>query len=432
MKHLGWILMLLVAPLSAQELLTPEEAVKIALENNFDIRIQSNDLRIDEENATIGNAGMLPALTASINDNNSRQYIRQVRADGTINEVNNGLNNNLSYGVNLGWTVFDGLSMFRRYDQLKETKKLGEAELQQAILQRIGDVLETYYDLVQQQQQLTALDTAIGYSRERLALAENRFSIGKAARLDVLNAQVDLNTDLNSKLTQQALYARTRIELNTLLGREPKTEFRVVAAAQVARDLALPKLEEDARKQNPQLQAQVINKRISELNLRTIRGQRYPTVSVSTGYNFADNRSSLGFTTQNTNRGFNYGFAATLNVFDGFRQKRNETVAKIQIENATLLAQQQELAVIAAVDAAYQEYLANLEMADLAEDNVKIAKRNFEITNDKFRIGTITPVEVRTAQLNYLNARVRLSNAVYMAKLSEIALRELSGTLQLE
>ncbi|HLN96565.1 MAG TPA: TolC family protein, partial [Flavobacterium sp.] len=168
-----------------------------------------------------------------------------------------------------------------------------------------------------------------------------------------------------------------------------------------------------------------------ELNLRTIKGQRYPTISVNTGYNFSDTRSSLGFTTQNTNRGFNYGFAATLNVFDGFRQKRNETIAKIQIENATLAVQQQELAVLAAVDAAFKDYLTNLEMADLARENVAIARRNFEITSDKFRIGTLTPVEVRTAQLNYLNAKVRLSNALYSAKLSELALRELSGTLRL-
>jgi len=432
MKRLVWIIMIVVGSASAQELLTADEAVRIALENNYDIRMQANDLKIDKENATIGNAGMLPTVTANVNDNNSRQYIRQVRSDGTVNEVNNGLNNNISSGVNLGWTVFDGLSMFARYDQLKETKKLGEAELQQAILQRIGDVLETYYDLVQQQQQLTALDSAISYSRARLQLAENRFTIGKAARLDVLNAQVDLNTDLNNRLTQKALYARTVIELNTLLGRDPKTGFRVIAAAEVERGLVLTQLEEAARKQNPQLQAQLVNKRISELNLRAIKGQRYPTVSVSTGYNFADTRSSLGFTTQNTSRGFNYGFAATFNVFDGFRQKRNETVAKLQIENATLAAQQVELNVIAAVDTAFQEYLANLEMADLAKENVDIAKRNFEITNDKFRIGTITPVEVRTAQLNYVNAQVRYSNALYTAKLSEIALRELTGTLKLQ
>lgn len=430
MKRLILIVFGLTTAASAQEILTAEQAVKIALENNYDIKMVANDLRIDKENATIGNAGMLPSVSASITDNNSQQYIKQVRADGTVNEVNNGKNNSLGYGVNLGWTVFDGLSMFARYDQLKELRKLGEVELQRMILQRIGDVMETYYDLVQQQQQLASIDTAIVFSKERVTLAQNRYSIGKAARLEVLNAQVDLNTDLNSQLTQQARYANTKIQLNQLLAREPKTEFKVVDAVDVARDLLLTDLERQAKEQNPELRAQLINRRISELNLKNIKGQRLPTVTLNTGYNFNDTQSSLGFTTQNTNRGFNYGFTASMNIFDGFRQNRNETIAKIQIENAGLIVEQQELALLAAVDSAFQTYEANLRLVDLERDNVEIAKQNFEITYEKFRIGTITTVELRTAQLNYVTAKVRYSNALYLAKLSEIALKELAGTLK--
>jgi hypothetical protein len=50
------------------------------------------------------------------------------------------------------------------------------------------------------------------------------------------------------------------------------------------------------------------------------------------------------------------------------------------------------------------------------------------ITLDKFRIGTITTLEFRTA-INYVNAKVRYSNAQFQGKLSEIALRELAGNL---
>ena len=85
--------------------------------------------------------------------------------------------------------------MFARYDQLKEMEKLGEAELQNVILERVSDVMNTYYNLVQQQQQITALDTTLVISQQRVELADNRFTIGKASKLEVLNAQVDYNTD---------------------------------------------------------------------------------------------------------------------------------------------------------------------------------------------------------------------------------------------
>jgi outer membrane protein TolC len=62
------------------------------------------------------------------------------------------------------------------------------------------------------------------------------------------------------------------------------------------------------------------------------------------------------------------------------------------------------------------------------EKNEVIAKQNLDITLDKFRIGTITTLEFRTAQLNYVK-KVRYSNAQFQAKTSEIALRELAGNL---
>ena len=106
--------------MQAQEVLTIEQAVKIALENNYEIKISANDLKIDQTNVTVGNAGMLPKVSATVVDNNGIQYISQTRADGNVNSLNNATNNSLNYGVGLGWTIFDGYGMFARFDQLKE------------------------------------------------------------------------------------------------------------------------------------------------------------------------------------------------------------------------------------------------------------------------------------------------------------------------
>jgi outer membrane protein TolC len=182
-----------IAKSNAQEVLTIEDAMKIALENNFEIKIAKNNTKISETNVTVGNAGMLPQATASITDNNSVTNSSQTRQDGTSTQLNNAKNNNLNYGVSLGWTVFDGMKMFAKLDQLKELQRLGDSELKRTILVKIGQVNSAYYDLVQQQHQLSALDTTIVISKQRLTLAQNRFSIGKASKLEVLNAQVDLN-----------------------------------------------------------------------------------------------------------------------------------------------------------------------------------------------------------------------------------------------
>ena len=423
------LVLLSATSLQAQQTLSIEEALKTALENNYEIKIASNDLKASQTNNTVGNAGMLPTLTATVTDNNNIQNLSQIRLDGTENSLDNAKSNSLNYGVGLGWTIFDGMSMFAKKEQLEELQKLGESQLKLSILTKIADVYATYYDLVQQQQQLSALDSTLVISNQRLDLAQNRFSIGKASKLEVLNAQVDLNTDKVTLLKQKELFINTKILLNQILARDTKIDFKVTDVFKVDTELELAELNNLAQKQNPQLEAQIINKRVAELQLKQVKSTRYPTIRVNTGYNFTETESSLGFTTQSSARGFNYGFSASLNLFDGFAQHRNEKIAHLVIDNAKLQIEQQNLNIQTQLATAFQTYLTNLELIELEKTNQAIAKQNLAITLDKFHIGTITTLEFRTAQLNFVNATVRYSNAQFQAKLSEIALKELAGKL---
>jgi outer membrane protein TolC len=219
--------------------------------------------------------------------------------------------------------------------------------------------------------------------------------------------------------------------LNEQLARDLKTDFKVVPEIFVDHGLILPELETRVANENPQIQAEIINKRSSELELRQIKASRYPSVFATTGYNFGRSESSLGFTTSSNSRGWNYGFGATLNVFDGFNQKRNEKIGKIALENAEVAIAEQKQELMSLVGTTYQTYLTNISLIELEEKNEAIAKENLDITVEKYRIGIIPTIEFRTAQLNYINAKVRYSNAKFQAKLSEIILKQLAGNLVL-
>lgn len=415
----------------AQELLTLEDAVKIALENNYDIKIAKNNSKIDETNNNLANAGMLPALNANFVNNNSQLDTKQTQIDGSIRQLDNAKNMNLTYGVGLDWTIFDGFSMFARKEQLNVLEQQGKAELQAAILTRISDVYTTYFDLVQQQQVLASIDTAIVISNQRLATAKNRFTIGKASKLEVLNAQVDLNSDLSLQLRQKEIIKISKIRLNELLVRNTQTDFTVTKDISFEQSLDFNTLQATAEKQNPQLQAQILSKKVADLNLKQVKGNRYPTVRITSGYNFTRSEASLGFITQSSGQGFVYGVTASMPIFNGFLQNRNEKVARYQVENAGFVLEQQKLSLDSQLASLYASYQTNLELVKVEEQNLEIAKQNLDITLAKFKIGTITTVEFRTAQQNFVEAAVRYSNAQYVTKLSEINLKELAGTLQL-
>lgn len=424
--------LLLCANMSkAQELLTVKEAIAIALENNYDIKLFQNNLRVAQENVTPGNAGMLPTVTGNFTQSNSVSNSNQTQISGEVRALDNAKNNSLNYGISVGWTVFDGLGMFSRYETLKELQKQGEAELQRSVVTRISDVISTYYTIVEQQNLLSAMDSSIVISQERLRTAENRFSIGKASRLEVLNVQVNLNTDESNRIKQANVVKNLKITLNNLLARDLQQEFQVIKEVHIDQSLTLGNLLEQAKSSNPDLILISINRRLAELEEKTIRANRYPTVRLNGGYNFSESESSLGFVAQSKSRGLTYGVTASVNIFDGFNQRRNERIAKLRIENADLQINQTNLQIETEISQAYNLYKTNLALVELEEKNEQIARQNMNITLEKYKIGTLSAVEFRDAQENFINAVSRFNSAQTQAKLSETLLMELIGKIEL-
>lgn len=410
-------------------ILTLEEAISKTLSNNYDIQIAKNDLKIDQVNVTAGNAGMLPRVTGTILNNNTILNQTQTQASGNEIEVDGARNLNINYGVGLDWTIFDGFRMFARHNQLKELQNLGATELKVAILGRVSAVYQTYFNMVTQQHQLKAFDSIIAVSEFRLKTAKNRFTIGKASKLEVLNAEVDLNTDLSAKIQLLEQYNLLKVGLNELIAQPLDTDFEVTDSMVIDEKLLLSELIPQAEKQNPQLQLQFIQKKIQEYELKQVKANRFPTLSVQGGYNLIRSQTPFGFITESTGRNFTYGFSASLNIFDGFNQNRNEKVAKIQLENTQLQIERQTQLVKSQLTSLYQSYISNLSLLELEKKNETLAKQNLNITLEKFKIGSVAPIEFRTAQENYANAIIRLTSAEFNCKQSEISLKEIAGNL---
>lgn len=420
-----------ISTVFAQEKLTLQEAISIALKNNYDIKLIKNEVEIAKNNFNWGNAGMLPVLTGDFSTGGSRQNTVQTQASGTERRINGARNSNMGYGFGINWTVFDGFSMFANYERLKTLEQQGEKNVNTQILNTITEVLTAYYNIAKQQQLVIAADSTIDVSALRLRIADSKLKIGRGSKLDVVAAQVDYNTDTSTYLQQKNLLNNYMVALNRLLARDINIKFAVDDFFDIDGSLNYTSLASQLEQLNPTLQSAILNQRVAELSLKQVQGNRYPQISVNSGYDFNKSESPTGFNTQFRARGFSYGLTASINIFNGFLQRQNERNAKVNINTAKTQVEQTKQNLVAQLTEAYQDYTTFLELVKLEQGNVSLANQNLDITLEKYRLGNITPLELREAQRNAINANNRYLEIKYQAKLSEIYLKQISGTLNL-
>ncbi len=414
-------------------MLTLRQAIEIALKNNYSIQLSQNNATIAKNNVTPGNARILPTVTGNVASSNSLQNTTQTRTDSTITRINNANNTGISYGVNLNWTVFDGFGMFANFDALKQRSALGQVLLRDTVQATLASVLTSYYNLVNQNEQIKSLKAALDISRTQLRYANDKFNVGRVSKLEVLNAQVNYNTDTASLIAQRQMYKASQITLNQLLVRDLQTTFVVADTIVVDQNLKLGDILTNAQSQNPLIVASEINQRLAEINLRQVQATRYPQISVTTGYVGSNNSTPASLITRRTQlSGITYGIAGTINIFDGFNQWRKERNAKLQINNAGISVNQTKLNIDAQIVTLFSSYLSGLDLIALGESNVNIAKRNLDISLEKYKIGNITPLEIRVAQQNYVAAQVTFFNAQYQSKIAEITLKQITATVDIQ
>ncbi|HVW95445.1 MAG TPA: TolC family protein [Mucilaginibacter sp.] len=431
---LVFCMMCLAAGVSAQSdtTLSLRDAIEIALKNNYHILLSKNNSAVAQNNVTVGNAGFLPQVNGDFSTSRSIQNTKQTRSDGTVNNIHGAKNSSTSYGPSLNWTIFDGFAMFANYDELKQLSLLGQLRERDTIQNTIASVIETYYNLININEGLKALQGAINISRTQLKYANDKYQVGRASGLDVLNAQVNLNTDTANYLNQLQQFKQAKVQMNQLLVRPLQTDFAVGDTIVVDHQLMLGDIISKAETQNPAILSAQINKRISEINLKQVKAGRYPQVSLNSGYTVSSSQTPAGFARSQNVNGFSYGLTASINIFNGFNQNRLERNARIGIENADINYKQITLDVQAQISNLYISYLSGLDLIKLGQSNVAAAKRNLDISLEKYRLGNITPLETREAQRNYLDAQSKFFTAQYQSKSAEIMLKEIMGAIDIQ
>ena len=417
----------------AQKILSLEEAIATALQNNYDILLARNDSAVAALNYSYANAAFLPRLNAnsSLAWNNNDQ--KQKFADGTDRQKKGVRSSNISAGLAMNWTLFDGLKMFATRDKLEEFIKLGELAIKNQVVTTVATVINNYYDIVRQKQQLKAILEQMAVYEDRVKLAEAKFEIGTGIKPDVLQGKVDLNAQRSSRLQQQTLIAKLKEQLNLAMNVALNTDYDVSDDIPINMNLNLGDIQNNMEATSPSLLLAQQNITIAELTLKERRAERWPIVSFNSAYNYSRTNNNAVVNPFsplfNQNRGLNYGFTATVPILNNFNTRRLIRQAQLDIQYQELIYENEKAKLNLGVVNAFKDYEFQKKALELEESNISLAKENVQIAMERYRLGVSTYLELREAQRSLEDAYNRLIAARYDTKLAETELLRLRGDL---
>ncbi len=414
----------------SQEILTKDTAVALALENNYGIKVANNNVLRAKNNSSIYNSNYLPKVLANAGANyNNSNYDTEFQ-DGSSNIRDNAVYNSYNASLAVNYTLFDGLGRSYNYKILKETHKLSQLEARQIIENTLLQLFIGYYEVARLTEDELNLITFIEISENRLLRAQYNYDYGQSTKLDILNAEVDLNNDKIKYRNIKKLLANSRHNLNFVLGRDVNIPFEVDTSITYTLGLNLEDLISRTKNDNVYLLQANKNLQISNYQIKVYKAGWMPTVGVSGSYGYNKLMNDLSFSTANlTIDGFSAGLNLSWNIFDGGLTKTRVQNAKISVENSQILKEQTEQSLERDVRNAWEAHQNALFVLEAEGKNVETNKRNFTRSGEQYKLGQINSIDFRLAQVNLLNAATNLNRAKFDTKIAELVLLQVSGQL---
>lgn len=426
-----WILFCLPLISFGQQtsVISSADAIRIALENNLNIKIVKSNLDIAEIQNNWANAGKLPTIQANIGNTEALSNLNQVLSNGTIIKRNGVTNNIVNASLNAIWRVYNGNRVTATKERFDELEKIGTLQVEQQMQQITYEVLTTYYNIVRLNQQVKAFQSNILLSKERLNIAQARFDVGNAAKTDMLQSKIDLNEQLISLQEIQRQISSNKIALNTLMKNSAEFIFEVVDSS-----FKIPTI--DYKNILAKLDTQNISILLAESQLAVIakdriiiNAQKLPIVSLNSTTNYSRTIATGGLFLTNMTYGPNIGVSVSIPIFNTTAVKTQLKINAIQFRQQELQKELIQTQLKQDILVAYQDYQNAISVAEIEKKNIVIAEENNFISTERFKKLQSNLIELRQAQSSLIQAQDRYINALFKAKMAANAIQYIIGEL---
>lgn len=439
---------------NAQESLSLSDAIQIGLQQNYGILIEEQNVNMAADNNSWGEAGRWPTISLNVNQNNG--ITDNVETANPFQLKGQIISNSVVPSVNLNWVLFDGHRTTmnkRRFEQLQAETE-GNASV--VIANTLQSIILGYYRAVLEKERLDDFQNQLTLSRDKFNYVQVKADLGSAVSTDLLLEEGNYLTDSINFINQGLVLRNAVRDLNVLLAEDNISQSYVFTdSLDISNnEYLIEDLQSKMLESNVDLKKQYITQSLLRTNISLSKANRYPTLSLNAGFSENRGRSDLSNTSigeaqrdsldRNPNAVFvpnyqnslnsvtdNYfaNFTLSFTLFNGDKVNRAIRNSLVSERIGELRIDQLETSLNRDLVVALDQYNIRRQLYSINDRREQSAQINLELSQDKFRNGSITSFDFRDVQNNYLSSSILKLQAAYNLISSKIELMRLTGGL---
>ena len=430
-KILITVISLISLNTNSQEVLDLKKATAITLENNLNIKIYENFEKISDNNTSFLNSGYLPTISAGSNFIKSNQNVEIKTPSGLEGTLENIESDSNSANISMNFIIVDGAGRKFNYRKSKELFNKSKLEVVEVIENTIFQLYTVYFEACRLIEEQTICKNNLDISQSRLDRKRLELEYGQSTSLEVLNAEVDFKNDSINYLNTISNLSNVKRDLNLIMNVDSEEIFELITEVNFLEFKELNDAYSGAKENNTSLKIDNKNVSISKNEMMATKSTYLPTIGLigSYGWNESINDNPYAFFNKNINDGFSGGVSLSWDIFNSGRKIIANKNAKIKYENSKIEKERKMNLFFNELNSIYQTHTNNLYIFEVQEKNLETNKLNFDRNLEQYKLGRLSSIQFRDAQLKLQRAELQKNTSKYNTKISELALMKISGQI---
>lgn len=410
-------------PIEGPLVITLEEALQIALSENPTVKIADKTIETKKYAKRGTYAALWPEISASAT---YQRYIEKPSFHIMGQTLRMGTTNNMSGGFSAAMPVINA--------QLWKSLKLSAMDVELAVEQARGSridmkeqISKAFYQILLAKDSYNVYKRVYDNAVENHKIVEKKYKVGSVSEYDFIRSEVTVaNAEPNLFQAENSIVVALW-QLKALLGVDMDIDLDVKGSLADFEPLLTTQIQTGDLSNNSTLKQLEIQEDMLLQSLKVKRAANIPSLSASINYMANAMDETMKISHYRWMSSSTALFNLNIPIFSGGKRRAEIKQAKISLETIQLQRENAERQLRTAMMSYYSNMQTNVKQFNASAQNIAQAKRGYDIAVKRYEVGGGTLVDVDNSQLQYTQAELSRSTAIYNYLINQISLETLRG-----